>query len=80
MAHHETCVQSYSLVNGLEKLALVFPHLGVIYFLNQLGVFVNEPCFPEYIGSCVLYLWKGEPETWHVSRHVLREPKTQIDS
>lgn len=44
------------LVNGLEKLALVFPHLGMIYFLDQLGVFINEPCFPEYIGSCVLYL------------------------
>lgn len=44
------------LVNGLEKLALVFPHLGVIYLLDQLGVFVDEPCFPEYIGSCVLHL------------------------
>lgn len=43
-------------MNGLEKLALVFPHLGVIYLFDQLGVFVDEPCFPEYIGSCVLYL------------------------
>lgn len=44
------------LVDGLEKLALVFPHLSVINLLHQFGVFVNEPCFPEYIGSCVLYL------------------------
>ncbi len=44
------------LVNGLEKLALVFPHLCMIYLLDQLCVFVDEPCFPEYIGSCVLYL------------------------
>ena len=44
------------LVNGLEKLALVFPHLGMVYLFDQLGVFVDEPCFPEYIGSCVLYL------------------------
>lgn len=29
------------LVNGLEKLALVFPHLGMIYLLDQLGVFVD---------------------------------------
>ena len=43
-------------MNGLEKLALVFSHLGVIYLLDQLSVFVDEPCFPEYIGSCVLYL------------------------
>lgn len=40
----------------MEKLALVFPHLGVIYLLHQLCVFVDEPCFPEYIGGCVLHL------------------------
>lgn len=44
------------LVDGLEKLALVFPHLGVVDLLHQLRVFVDEPCFPEYIGGCVLYL------------------------
>lgn len=51
------------LVDGLEELALVFPHLGVINLLHQLGVFVDEPCFPEYIGSCVLHLRseKAEP-------------------
>lgn len=43
-------------MDGLEKLALVFPHLGVIYLLHQLCVFVDEPCFPEYIGGCVLHL------------------------
>lgn len=47
-------------MNGLEKLALVFPHLGVIDLFDQLGVFVDEPCFPEYIGSCVLYLKKED--------------------
>lgn len=52
----QTAVVQDLLVNGLEKLALVFPHLGVIYLLDQLGMFVDEPCFPEYIGSCVLYL------------------------
>lgn len=46
-------------MDGLEKLALVFPHLGVIDLLHQLGVFVDEPCFPEYIGGCVLHL-RGE--------------------
>lgn len=51
--------QQNLLVDGLEKLALVFPHLGVINLLHQLGVFVDEPCFPEYIGGCVLHL-RGE--------------------
>lgn len=40
----------------MEKLALVFPHLGVIDLLHQLCVFVDEPCFPEYIGGRVLHL------------------------
>lgn len=55
-------LQQDLLVNGLEKLALVFPHLGVIDLLHQLSVFVDEPCFPEYIGSCVLYLWNKVKE------------------
>lgn len=64
------------LVDGLEKLALVFPHLGVIDLLDQLGVFVDEPCFPEYIGSCVLHLWdEVERDVWacfHLLKSVTR--------
>lgn len=44
------------LMDGLEELTLVFPHFGMVYLLNQLGVFVDQPCFPEYIGCGIFHL------------------------
>ena len=58
----------HSLVNSLQELALVFADLGVVDLPHQLGVFVDEPCFPEYIGSCVLNLEEEVEHDSHVPR------------
>lgn len=47
------------LMNGLEELTLVFPHFGMVNLLHQLGVLVDEPSFPEYIGSSIFHLGNG---------------------
>lgn len=44
------------LMDGLEELTLVFPNFGMVNLLHQLGVFVDEPRFPEYVGSSVFHL------------------------
>lgn len=54
--------RSYSLVDGLQELALVFPDLGVVNLLHELGVFIDEPRFPEYVSSRVLHL--PQKKTW----------------
>lgn len=43
-------------MDGLEELTLVFPHLGVINLLHQLGVLVYQPGFPEYVGGSIFDL------------------------
>lgn len=50
----------YSLMDRLQELALVFPDLGVVDLLHELGVFVDEPRFPEYVSSRVLHLSRDE--------------------
>lgn len=47
---------AYSLVDGLQELALVPPDFGVVDLLQQLRVLVDEPRFPEDVGCCVLDL------------------------
>lgn len=49
---------AYSLVDGLQELALVLPDFGVVDLLQQLRVLVDEPRFPEDVGCCVLDLGK----------------------
>lgn len=46
-------------MDGLEELTLVFPNFGMVDLLHQLGVFVDEPRFPEYVGSSVFHLGKA---------------------
>lgn len=43
-------------MDGLEELTLVFPNFGMVDLLHQLGVFVDEPRFPEYVGSSIFHL------------------------
>lgn len=48
------------LMDGLEELTLVFPNFGMVDLLHQLGVFVDEPRFPEYVGSSIFHLGAKE--------------------
>ena len=57
----------HSLVNSLQELALVFADLGVVDLPHQLGVFVDEPCFPEYVSSRVFDL--QHRKTYVIMRH-----------
>lgn len=64
------------LMDGLEELTLVFPNFGMVDLLHQLGVFVDEPRFPEYVGSSIFHLegtrgrgwregrWRGDARGW----------------
>lgn len=47
-------------MDGLEELTLVFPNFGMVDLLHQLGVFVDEPRFPEYVGSSIFHLEAAE--------------------
>jgi len=40
----------------LEELTLVRPHAGAVDLPHQPGVFVDEPRFPEHVGSGVFHL------------------------
>lgn len=44
------------LMNGLKELSLVLPDLGMVDLLEQLGVFVDEPCLAEDIGRSIFDL------------------------
>lgn len=50
----------YSLVDGLQELALVLPDFGVVDLLEQLRMFVDQPRFPEDVGGRVLDLGKDK--------------------
>lgn len=52
------------LMDGLEELTLVFPNFGMVDLLHQLGVFVDEPRFPEYVGSSVFHLEGTRGRGW----------------
>lgn len=53
---------------SLEELPLVFADPGVVDLLHQLGVFVDEPGFPQHISRCILYLL---PDNKHTHTHTL---------
>lgn len=59
-------------MDGLEELTLVFPNFGMVDLLHQLGVFVDEPRFPEYVGSSIFHLeateHRGQGWRWLVLR------------
>lgn len=48
------------LVNGLEELPLMLPDFGVVDLLQQLGVLIDEPRFPQDVGCSVLDLQEEE--------------------
>ena len=43
-------------MDGLQELALVRAHFGHVDLLDQLGVAVDEPRLPQYVGGGVLQL------------------------
>lgn len=49
-------VQRYPLVDGLQEFTLMVAYSGVVNLFDQLGVFVDEPGFPQHICCRVLYL------------------------
>lgn len=43
-------------MDGLQEFTLMVAYSGTVNFLDQLGVFVDEPRLPQDIGSRVFYL------------------------
>lgn len=43
-------------MDGLQEFALMVADSGMVNLLDELGIFVDEPRLPQYIGSCVFYL------------------------
>lgn len=63
------------LVNGLEELPLMLPDFGMVNLLQQFGVFVNEPCFPQDVGSGIFDLQAGSRESRALALRTSEEPK-----
>lgn len=68
------CMQDVaSLMYSLQELPLVLADPGVVDLLHQLGVFVDEPGFPQHVSCCILYLL---PDNKHTYTHIVsnRQP------
>lgn len=52
----------YLLMNSLYEFPLMFSDFCMIYLFHQLCIFVNQPCFPEYIGSCIFHLLRKQTQ------------------